>query len=109
MQSEKSVAEAENIVVDKREKFGAEHISKPKEKSPERKENIYRVIKTRQNQNKLYFFTMGNGHVWRQMERQRILVPKGQAFDVVITQGTFGDYRLRIEGKGRRIRVKRVR
>lgn len=94
------------------DKFGAEHIPETADEKADKGESssfTYKVERTGENRNKLVFFYMENGQVWRQMERQRILVPKGREFDVIITQGSFGDYKLKIEGKGRQTRVKRVK
>ena len=96
-------------VSDKRDAFGADQLSRPKEEKVEKKASKYKVSKVTQNRNKLYYFYMENGQVWRQLERQRLYVPKGRAFDVEIIQGSFGDYRMRIEGKGRQTRVKRIK
>lgn len=100
--------ETEPLVVDRRDSFGAEHIPESKDDQDDRT-NTYLVIRTQENRNKLYFFYMENGQVWRQLERQRLFVPKDREFEVVITQGSFGDYKMRIEGKGRQTRVKRVK
>jgi hypothetical protein len=97
----------ETKLIDKRELFGAEHI--PETRRLDNKTNTFQVIKIEQNRNSLYYFYMENGQVWRQLERQGIFVPKGRLFDVVITQGSFGDYKMKIENKGRQTRVKRVK
>lgn len=53
-------------------------------------------------------FHLENGHVWRQIEPRRFRYPRGQAFDVVITQGMMGEYRLRVGGEGPMVRIRRV-
>lgn len=54
-------------------------------------------------------FYMSDGQVWREIEPGRIRFPKNQHFEVLVNQGRMGDYRLRLEGKGSRTRVIRLR
>jgi len=54
-------------------------------------------------------FYMSDGQVWREIEPGRIRFPKNQHFEVLVNQGRMGDYRLRLEGKGTRTRVIRLR
>jgi hypothetical protein len=52
---------------------------------------------------------MENNKLWRQIERGFFHYPKNQAFGVEISQGVMGEYRLRVEGKGRLVRIRRIR
>ncbi len=62
---------------------------------------------TESHTGRLYFhFT--NGQVWRQIEPRRFRYPKDETFEVTITQGLMGDYRLRIDGNGPMTRIRRV-
>lgn len=54
-------------------------------------------------------FYMADGQVWRELGQSQLFYPKRQGFDVVIDRGSMGDYRLRVEGKGPRVRVVRLR
>lgn len=54
------------------------------------------------------YFHLANGEVWRQTEARRFRYPKEGDFDVTITTGMMGDYRLRVEGSGPMTRIRRV-
>ncbi len=78
---------------------------------PERKdEKIIRatVTKVRQGYNKTLYFHLANGHVWRQIEPRRLQYPKSGNFEVSISQGVMGAYRLRIGDNGRLVSIRRV-
>ncbi len=51
-------------------------------------------------------FELDNGQVWRQIEYKRFLAKEGQT--VVIRHGSFGSYKMYIEGKSIWTRVRRV-
>ena len=57
---------------------------------------------------KTLYFHLANGQVWRQIEPRRFSYPKNGDFDVNITRGMMGDYRLRIGDKGRMVAIRRV-
>lgn len=66
------------------------------------------VVGVKKSYNRTLYFHLANGHVWRQTEPRHFQYPKRGAFDVNISQGVMGDYRLRIGEKGRMVRVRRV-
>jgi hypothetical protein len=58
------------------------------------------------------YFHLANGQVWRQIEPRHFSYPKGVEFDVTISQGMMGEYRLRVgqpDDKGRMVRIRRVK
>lgn len=54
-------------------------------------------------------FHLDNGQVWRQQEKRHFPYPRNEAFDVTISTGMMGEYRLQVEGAGRRATIRRVR
>ncbi len=56
-----------------------------------------------------YFVVLENGHLWRQQDSSRVLAPRGGPDSVVIERGALGAFFMRLEGRGRAIRVERVR
>jgi hypothetical protein len=54
------------------------------------------------------YFHFANGQVWRQLEPRRFRYPKNEAFDVIISRGMMGDYRLRIDEDSPMTRIQRV-
>ena len=53
-------------------------------------------------------FHLENGQVWRQNEARYVPLPANAPFSVRISRGLFGEYRLRVEGEGRLVRIRRV-
>ena len=53
-------------------------------------------------------FHLENGQVWRQNEARYVPLPVNAPFAVQISRGLFGEYRLRVEGEGRLVRIRRV-
>lgn len=86
--------------------FGQEHLDLPEEKEDE----IFRarVTNVTKDHYKVLYFHLDNGHVWRQMEARHFEYPKNGEFDINITRGMMGDYRLRIGDNGRMVRIRRV-
>ena len=86
--------------------FGQEHLDLPEEQEDE----IFRatVTKVTRGHNKVLYFHLDNGHVWRQMEPRHFQYPKNGEFEINITRGMMGDYRLRIGDNGRMVRIRRV-
>lgn len=62
---------------------------------------------TQSGSGRLYFY-FSNGQVWRQIEPRRFFYPKNETFEVTVSQGMMGEYRLRVGGKGPMVRVRRV-
>lgn len=59
-----------------------------------------------------YFFVLANGQVWRQLraDTSRFYLPrKTSGAEVLIKRKSFGAHSLKIAGKGRTIKVKRIR
>lgn len=107
---------------EKKTEFGAEHIKRSRqapeeadgntpapEKKKEPKGIAYTVVRVTKDGEGRYVFRMENGQVWRQIEPGYIKVPRDNAFQARVTKGTFGDYKLRIKGKGRLSRVVRIK
>lgn len=89
------------------DELGAEQLPKPIEEPTG--PTAATVIKvTRDYRNRLDFH-LANGHVWRQIEPRRFRYPQDREFDVVISQGLMGEYRLRVDGKGPMVRIRRVK
>ena len=86
--------------------FGEEQLVVPERKE----EKIIRatVTKVSQGYNKTLYFHLANGHVWRQIEPRRLQYPKSGNFEVSISQGVMGAYRLRIGDNGRLVSIRRV-
>jgi len=53
-------------------------------------------------------FHFDNGQVWQQRNKDYIVYPKDEPFEVEISRGMMGDYRLRVGGEGRMTRIVRV-
>lgn len=53
-------------------------------------------------------FELENGQVWRQTEAETI-TQKGESPMMIISRGSFGGYRLRLEGSKRTVRVERIK
>lgn len=53
-------------------------------------------------------FHLENGQVWRQIEARYVPLPADAPFPVRISRGLFGEYRLRVDGEGRLVRIRRV-
>ncbi len=54
------------------------------------------------------YFHLDNGQVWRQIEARFVPYPRNEPFEVQINQGMLGEYRLRVGGEGRLVRIRRV-
>ena len=84
--------------------------AKPKSKTiKEVKLTIRKTSKFGRNQTRFFF---ENGQVWEQIERIEIRVPKvrdGRKNTAIIKKAALGSFKLRINGKGAAIRVRRVR
>jgi len=52
---------------------------------------------------------MDNGQVWRQNEARHYSYPKNREFEVNITRGMMGEYRMRIGDNSRMVRIRRVK
>lgn len=92
------------------EEFGAEQLKSRSDQSRDAEETRITAIVTHVSKGvrgNLYFH-LENGQVWRQIEARYVPYPRNQRFNIELTQGMMGDYRVRVEGNGRMIRVRRV-
>ncbi len=102
----------------RKDSFGAERLKREQERktrtTEEKKKKTdnrisYNVASVRKDGTGRYLFTMQNGQVWRQLEPGYVPVPRSTPFSVTISEGRLGDYKLRIGGKSRLTRVRRVK
>ncbi len=54
-------------------------------------------------------FHFENGQQWRQIEKRFFPYPKNAQFDVTISEGMMGEQRLQVEGRGRRVAIRRLK
>lgn len=89
------------------EDFGREQLAAP---DPVEKDKVITatVVDVTQAYNKTLIFHLANGHIWRQIEPRRLQYPKDGDFEVRISQGVMGEYRLRIGDNGRMVRIRRI-
>ena len=90
--------------------FGQEKLDHPEKKEEEKENEIFRATVTdvTEGHNSVLYFHLDNGHVWRQLEARHLQYPKNGEFDINITRGMMGDYRLRIGENGKMVRIRRV-
>lgn len=90
------------------EQFGANQVKTKKSESLEPKSITALVDRVTESRRNLRTFHLANGQVWRQTEPSYISIPKTGNFEVVVSKGAIGGYRLRVDGKGKMARVKRI-
>jgi hypothetical protein len=95
------------------DEFGQEHLEKEQRSAVAAPEVLAAtVVEVTQGSNRALSFHLSNGQVWRQIEPRYFPYPKDGEFDVTISTGMMGEYRLRV-GKtgdsGRMVRIRRVR
>ena len=88
--------------------FGREYVEDDEEED-DRQDVTATVNEVSPDRYKRLHFYFANGQVWRQLEARRFQYPKNEPFDVVISRGVLGDYQLRVGGKGRMTRIKRIK
>lgn len=66
------------------------------------------VVDVSEGRYKVLYFRLANGQRWRQIEGRRFRYPKNQEFDVIITKGVMGDYRLRLDESSPMTRIRRI-
>lgn len=95
------------------EEFGLEHLPKAKDSAdPEPETLLATVVEVTQARNRGLSFHLANGQVWRQIEPRYFPYPKDGEFEVTISTGVMGEYRLRVgnqDAGGRMVRIRRVR
>jgi hypothetical protein len=90
--------------------FGQEYLVQPEKKEGEHENEILRATVTNvtKGRNDVLYFHLDNGHVWRQLEARHFQYPRNSEFDINITRGMMGEYRMRIGDNGRMVRIRRV-
>lgn len=91
---------------DLQEDFGREHLAEKDDSDAAVMEAT--VVAVSRGRNRILTFQLDNGQVWRQLESRHFSYPKDGEFDVTISTGMMGDYRLRVGGEGRMLRVRRI-
>jgi len=67
------------------------------------------VVDVTQGFNKDLRFHLANGQVWRQIEARHLQYPKNREFEIEISQGMLGAYRMRIGENGRMVKIRRIK
>jgi hypothetical protein len=91
-------------------RLGEEYLDPPKDEEKDKKDEVYyaTVTEVSEGRNEVLYFHFDNGQVWRQIEGRHFQYPRSGEFDVRITRGMMGEYRMRIGEKGRMVRIRRV-
>lgn len=66
------------------------------------------VVKVTKDRYGALIFHFANGQVWKQLEKRYFSYPKRREFDVTISRGMMGEYRLQVEGAGRKVTIRRT-
>jgi hypothetical protein len=88
--------------------FGKEYLDSDSDE-PEQANRTATIVNVEKHSHGTLYFYMDNGQIWRQIEPRFFPYPKNTAFQVEIDQGVMGDYRLQVEGKGQKTRIRRVK
>jgi len=88
------------------DEFGREHLSREADDADVLHATVVDVTKDRYG---ALIFRLDNGQIWRQMESRYFPYPKDGEFEVVITTGMMGEYRLQVEGTGRKVTIRRMK
>ncbi len=93
------------------ENYGREHLpqANPEDSSRASAPLEATVLRVTTGGRKHLYFHLENDQLWRQLEADYLPYPKNRAFNIEISQGFLGDYRLRVEGSGRLVRIRRVK
>ena len=87
--------------------FGREYLEGVEEsRSKVMNATVVDVTKTRLGE---LVFHLDNGQVWAQMEKRYYPYPRNHQFDVAISTGVLGEYKLQVEGTGRKVTVRRAK
>jgi hypothetical protein len=89
-------------------RFGASQLKQTTAQVLEPRTISAQVIKVAKDKRNIRTFHLDNGQIWRQIESGFVSLPKGEHFNVVVSKGSLGGYRLRINGKGKMIKVRRI-
>ncbi len=90
------------------DEFGRDHLRSDAEASRDELLRA-RVIEVRKTRHGALIFYLDNGQVWQQMEPRYYPYPKGREFDVEISKGMMGEYRLQVESVGRKVTIRRMK
>lgn len=89
--------------------FGGEAV-KNKVADAERLNSIQaEVVKIKFGPQKIFMITLANGQVWVQKDGKKARLPKKTPYNVIITRGAMGGYRLTLAEGHKFYRVKRLR
>lgn len=91
--------------------FGLSDLKKQKyQNSPVKPKDLtFKLINTKRRHNQKYRFYLENGQIWEQTDDARIFVPKNGENTVTIKKKSLGSFMLRVNNKGRSVRVKRLK
>ena len=90
--------------------LGEEHLARPETEKKANEDEVFyaKVSEVSKGRNRILYFHFDNGQVWRQIEARHLEYPRNDEFDINITRGMMGDYRMRIGDNGRMVRIRRV-
>jgi hypothetical protein len=90
--------------------LGEEQLDRPEaDKNADEDEAFHATVtEVTRGRNKILYFHFDSGQVWRQTEARHLEYPSSGEFDISITRGMMGDYRLRIGENGRLVRIRRI-
>jgi hypothetical protein len=89
--------------------FGREQLAVADQLEAEKKNITATVVSVTRSYNRSLNFHLDNGQVWRQIEPRHFLYPKGRDFEVNISRGVMGGYRLRTSENSRMVRIRRIK
>jgi len=95
---------------DRLENIGAEQlpVNRREQQARERSDIVATVTEVREGPRGNLLFHLENGQIWRQIEARPVPLPGDAPFPVSISRGFFGEYRLRVGGEGRLVRIRRI-
>ncbi len=99
-------APATNLQTD--DSLGKKYLTKDDSHESDR-ESSMQLVQAYKSKQELWVFEFENGQAWQQIEARYLSVPKDLPAAVIISQGVFDSYDLRIGETGRTIKVKRLR
>jgi hypothetical protein len=90
--------------------LGEEHLDRSETEKKANEDEVFHatVTEVTRGRNRILYFHFDNGQVWRQIEGRHLEYPRSGEFDIDITRGMMGDYRMRIGDNGRLVRIRRV-
>ena len=90
--------------------LGEEHLARLETEEKANEDEVFHATVTEviRGRNRILYFHFDNGQVWRQIEGRHLEYPRSGEFEINITRGMMGDYRMRIGDNGRMVRIRRV-